>query len=295
MSDKHTEIDAHSGVETTGHTWDGIKELNNPLPRWWLIVWYISIAWAFIYMVLMPAIPALPGFGGTNTPGVLGLSDRTLVAEKVVAMNAERSVASQRLMAASLTEIQNDLNLQQFAMAMGESAFGDNCATCHGAGGRGAKGYPMLADDIWLWSGTLDGIEQTVRHGIRHEGDDATRFSAMPAFGRDKLLTSSEIDDLVQHVLSFSGRDTDASAAAQGSTLFAVQCASCHGVNAKGDRNIGAPDLTDAEWIFGGEPADITASISNARNAHMPAWQDRLDDPTIKALALYVHSLGGGE
>jgi len=295
MSDQHTEIDAHSGVETTGHTWDGIQELNNPLPRWWLIVWYISIAWALVYMVLMPAIPALPGLGSTNTPGLLGQSDRSLVAEKVAAMNAERGVASQRLMAASLTEIQNDLNLQQFAMEMGESAFGDNCATCHGAGGRGAKGYPMLADDIWLWSGTLDGIEQTIRHGIRHEGDDATRFSAMPAFGRDKLLTSSEIDDLVQHVLSFSGRDTDAAAAAEGSTIFAAQCATCHGANAKGDRSVGAPDLTDAEWIFGGEPSDIEATISNARNAHMPAWQGRLDDPTIKALAVYVHSLGGGE
>jgi cytochrome c oxidase cbb3-type subunit 3 len=295
MSDQDKEVDAHSGVETTGHTWDGIKELNNPLPRWWLIVWYICIAWGVLYMIFMPAIPALPGFGGTNTPGVLGQSDRAIVADKIATMQTERGVSSQRLLTASLTEIRNDLNLQQFAMAMGESAFGDNCATCHGAGGRGAKGYPMLADDVWLWSGTLDGIEQTLRHGIRHEGDDQTRFSAMPAFGRDNLLSSAQIDDLVQHVLSFSGRQTDREAASQGATLFASQCASCHGNNAKGSRDVGAPDLTDAEWVFGGEPSDITTSISNARNAHMPAWQGRLDDPTIKALALYVHSLGGGE
>ncbi|MBU1287748.1 MAG: cytochrome-c oxidase, cbb3-type subunit III [Alphaproteobacteria bacterium] len=295
MSDDKTEIDPHSGVETTGHSWDGIKELNNPLPRWWLIVWYATIFWAVVYMILMPAWPALPGLGGTNTPGILGKSDRAEVAAKVSTMRAERSVASQQLMSSSLVEIQDDLNLQQFAMAMGESAFGDNCATCHGSGGRGAKGYPMLADDVWLWDGSLDGIEQTVRHGIRHTSDELTRLSAMPAFGRDNLLTSAEIDDLVQHVLSYSDRQTNPESASKGSVLFAAQCASCHGVDAKGSRLVGAPNLTDAEWLFGGEPADIRATITNARNAHMPAWQGRLDDPTIKALAVYVHSLGGGE
>lgn len=295
MSDEKTEYDPHSGVETTGHTWDGIKELNNPLPRWWLIVWYATIFWAVVYMILMPAWPSLPGLGGTNTPGLLGKSDRAEVAEEVSAMRAERGVASQKLMTASLVEIQNDLNLQQFAMAMGESAFGDNCATCHGSGGRGAKGYPMLADDVWLWDGTLGGIEQTIRHGIRHNSDELTRTSAMPAFGRDNLLASAQIDDLVQHVLSFSGRQTDAGAAARGSVLFASQCVSCHGADAKGSRLVGSPNLTDADWLFGGEPADIRATITNARNAHMPAWQGRLDDPTIKALAVYVHSLGGGE
>ncbi|WP_341197295.1 cytochrome-c oxidase, cbb3-type subunit III [Hyphomonas chukchiensis] len=295
MSDEKTEYDPHSGVETTGHSWDGIKELNNPLPRWWLIVWYATILWAIVYMILMPAWPSLPGLGGTNTPGLLGKSDRAEVAQEVSAMRSERGVASQKLMSASLVEIQNDLNLQQFAMAMGESAFGDNCATCHGSGGRGAKGYPMLADDVWLWDGTLDGIEQTIRHGIRHDSDELTRMSAMPAFGRDNLLSSGEIDDLAQHVLSFSGRQTDTDAAARGSLLFASQCVSCHGADAKGSRAVGAPNLTDADWLFGGEPADIRATITNARNAHMPAWQGRLDDPTIKALAVYVHSLGGGE
>ena len=295
MSDEKTEFDPHSGVETTGHSWDGIKELNNPLPRWWLIVWYMTIAWAIVYMIFMPAIPSLPGLGKGNTLGVLGASDRHNVAEKITTLRAERGTASQQLLNASLEEIESDLNLQQFAMAMGESAFGDNCATCHGAGGRGAKGYPMLADDVWLWDGTLDGIEQTVRHGIRHDGDDATRMSAMPAFGRDKLLTSSEISDLVEYVLSFSGRESDAAAATRGSTVFAAQCATCHGVDAKGSRAVGAPNLTDEDWIFGGEPADISATITSARNAHMPAWQGRLDDATIKALAVYVHSLGGGE
>ena len=280
MSESEKEVDALSGVETTGHVWDGIKELNNPLPRWWLYIWYGTIFWAVLYMIAMPALPSLPGLGGRNTPGILGMSDRHAVEESVASLHAERSAASGELLNASLQDIQNNLDLQQFAMAMGESAFGDNCATCHGAGGRGAKGYPMLADDVWLWDGTLDGIEQTIRHGIRDEDPDS-RFSAMPAFGRD--------------VLSLSGNATDQAAATRGDDLFLTNCASCHGMDAHGSRDIGAPNLTDADWLYGGDAADIRATIQNARNSHMPAWQGRLDDATIKALAVYVHSLGGGE
>ena len=294
MSESDKEVDTLSGVETTGHVWDGIKELNNPLPRWWLYIWYATIGWAFLYMIFMPALPSLPGLGTRNTPGVLGASDRHAVAEQVEALRAERSAASAQLLDASLQDIQNNLDLQQFAMAMGESAFGDNCATCHGAGGRGAKGYPMLADDVWLWTGTLDGIEQTIRHGIRDE-DAETRFSAMPAFGRDGLLTSAQIDDLVQYVLSLSGKSTNPAAAARAEDLFLTNCASCHGMDAHGSRDVGAPNLTDADWLYGSDPEDIRATITNARNSHMPAWQGRLDDATIKALAVYVHSLGGGE
>lgn len=295
MSDKQKDIDEASGVETTGHTWDGIKELNNPLPRWWLFVFYGTVAWAVIYMIFMPAIPALPGMGMNNTPGLRGHSDRALVAEDMARLHAGRAAAASQLATASLEEIESNLSIQQFALAMGESAFGDNCATCHGAGGRGAKGYPMLADDIWLWDGTLGGIETTIRHGIRHTEDPDTRLSAMPAFGRDGLLTGREIDDLVQHVLAISGQATNRAAAARGAALFGQHCASCHGEGGKGNRQLGAPNLTDREWLFGGEPRDIRQTIYDARNAHMPAWQGRLDDTTIKALAVYVHSLGGGE
>lgn len=295
MTDHKRDIDEVSGVETTGHSWDGIKELNNPLPRWWLYVFYASIVWAIGYMIFMPAIPALPGTGMTNTPGLRGHSDRALVAQQVEALHTERATAASRLINASLSEIENDLSLQQFALAMGESAFGDNCATCHGAGGRGAKGYPMLADDIWLWDGTLEGIEYTLRHGIRHNEDPDTRRNAMPAFGRDGLLTPKEIDDLVQYVLYLSGREADKAAINRAAPVFATQCVSCHGTDGKGNRQLGAPNLTDHEWLFGGEPRDIQQTIYSARNAHMPAWQGRLDDPTIKALAVYVHSLGGGE
>ena len=295
MTDKKPEVDEVSGVETTGHTWDGIQELNTPLPRWWLIVFYATIVWAVIYMIFMPAIPALPGTGMTNTLGVRGHSDRALVAEEVGKLTTRRQAESAQLLTASLEQIENDLNLQQFALAMGESAFGDNCATCHGAGGRGAKGYPVLADDVWLWEGTLEGIETTVRHGIRHEEDADTRRNTMPAFGRDGILAPKEVDDMVQYILNLSGRATNAAAAGRAAPVFAQQCAVCHGPDGKGNRNLGAPNLTDPDWLFGGEPRDIEQTIYNARNAHMPAWQGRLDDATIKALAVYVHSLGGGE
>ncbi|MCI4644572.1 MAG: cytochrome-c oxidase, cbb3-type subunit III [Hyphomonadaceae bacterium] len=294
MSDHDKDVDAHSGTETTGHEWDGIKELNTPLPRWWLITWYVTIAWAVVYMILMPAIPALPGLG-TNTPGVRGHSDRVNVAASMDTLRTARQVDAVKLVDASLQEIETDRDLQQFAMAMGESAFGDNCATCHGAGGRGAKGYPVLADDVWLWDGTLDGIEYTLRHGIRHSEDPETRFSEMPAYGQMAMLDRHQINDVVEYVISLSHEEFDAEAAARGAETFEIQCTSCHGVDAKGMRDLGAPNLTDADWLYGGEREDIYATVFNARNSHMPAWDDRLDDATIKALAVYVHSLGGGE
>ena len=294
MSEHNKDIDQPTGVETTGHEWDGIKELNNPLPRWWLYIWYATIAFSIGYMVVMPAIPALPGMG-TNTRGLAGQSDRIAVAEQVESLRTQRSASGAALLTASLEEIETDRELQQFAMASGESAFGDNCATCHGAGGRGAKGYPTLADDAWLWSGTLEGIEYTLQHGIRHEEDPETRFSLMPAFGRDRLLERQQIDDVVNHVLSLSGREVDEAASNRGADIYAAQCASCHGDNGTGDRTVGAPNLTDDIWVFGGEYRDVYNTVYNARNAHMPAWGERLDEATIKSLAVYVHSLGGGE
>lgn len=294
MANEIKDIDDHSGIETTGHSWDGIKELNNPLPRWWLIVWYVTIVWAVIYMILMPAWPALPGLG-TNTPGLRNHSDRVLVAAAVEDLKTARVAQSASLLEASLEEIETDRALQQFALEMGGSLFGDNCATCHGAGGRGAVGYPSLADQVWLWDGTLDGIEYTLRHGIRHEADLDTRFSLMPSFGRDGLLSTDQIDGLTQYVLQVSGQPHDAEEAGHAAELFAQQCASCHGADAQGDRLQGAPNLTDDEWLYESSERGIYDSIYNARNSHMPAWQDRLDDASIKALAVYVHTRGGGE
>lgn len=294
MSEPTKDIDDHSGVETTGHSWDGIKELNNPLPRWWLIVWYVSIIWSIGYMIMMPAIPALPGMG-TNTTGISNASDRDNVAVAIEQLKIERQASSATLLDASLEDIESDRDLQQFALAMGESLFGDNCATCHGAGGRGAVGYPALADDVWLWDGTLDGIEVTLRHGIRHDDDLDTRFSLMPRFGRDGILDGEQIDDLTYYVSNLSGGPVNDAAIARAEPIWQMQCASCHGADGTGDRTQGAPNLTDAEWLYGSDWTDIRETIYNARNSHMPAWQTRLDDASIKALAVYVHTLGGGE
>lgn len=296
MMSEDKDIDDHTGVETTGHSWDGIKELNNPLPRWWLIIWYVTIAWALVYMVLYPAIPALPGMGDkTNTIGVLGQSDRLSVDAAVAEMKVERAENAARLIGIPLDTIETDRGLQQFALEMGESLFGDNCATCHGAGGRGAKGYPALADDVWLWDGSVDGIEQTIRHGVRQMSDEDTRMSMMPSFGRDGLLPVSDIEDLTQFVLILSGREANTEAVARAAPLFQTQCSSCHGEGGEGKREMGAPNLTDQEWLFGGTPRDVYGTIFNARNAHMPAWDARLDDASIKALAVYVHTLGADE
>ena len=295
MSEHHKDIDDHTGVETTGHEWDGIKELNNPLPRWWLWIFYASIAFSVVYWVLMPAWPALPGTGGDHTRGIRGHSDRAIVAEQMAEMRAERSERGQRLIATSLEGIESDSELLQFAQAAGESAFGDNCATCHGSGGRGAKGYPSLVDDVWLWDGTLDGIEYTLLHGIRHEEDPDTRFSMMPAYGRDGILSNEEVDIMTDYVMHLAGDETDAATLDRGDAIWEMHCAACHGVDGTGDQMQGAPNLTDAVWLYGGAESDIRNTIYNARNSHMPAWSDRLDEATIKALAVYVHGLGGGE
>lgn len=293
MTDHSPEVDPHSGVETTGHEWDGIKELNNPLPRWWRFIFWGSVVFSIVYWVLMPAWPALPGMQG-NTRGVWEHSDRGNVAVAVAEARAERSALGSQLMARDVGEILKDHELSQLALSLGESAFGDNCATCHGSGGRGAKGYPRLADDVWLWGGSLADIEFTIRHGIRNGGEQA-RTSEMPAFGRDAFLQPAQISDLVEYVTSRSGASADPAAVVRAAPVFQKECASCHGVDARGDRTKGAPNLTDADWLYGGDRASIRRTIFGPRNGIMPAWQARFDDATIRALAVYVHSLGGGE
>lgn len=293
MTDHSPEVDAHSGVETTGHEWDGIKELNNPLPRWWRFIFWGTFAFSIIYWVLMPAWPALPGMQG-NTQGVWNQSDRREVATNVNAAKADRQVLAQRFAGRDAAAILQDRELSQLALSLGESAFGDNCATCHGAGGRGAKGYPRLADDVWLWGGTLPDIEQTIRYGIR-SSHAQTRTSEMPAFGRDELLAPQDISDLVEFVTRVSARPADEAAVTRGNVLFQANCASCHGVDARGLREKGSPNLTDKDWLYGGDRATLQRTIFGPRNAMMPNWDARFDDATIKALAIYVHSLGGGE
>jgi cytochrome c oxidase cbb3-type subunit 3 len=289
MSTKR-ERDDVSGMETTGHEWDGIKELNTPLPRWWLWVFYITIVWSVGYWVVYPAWPMLT----TYTPGILDHSQRKDVADAVSKLKADREELGRVLTGATLEQIEADPALQQFALQAGKSVFGDNCATCHGSGAQGFKGYPNLNDDVWIWGGKLEDIRQTIKHGVR-ANHPHTRQSFMPAFGRDQLLEPTQIDDLTQYVLQISGQKADAAAANRARPLYTEQCASCHGDDGKGKREFGAPNLTDKEWFYGGDAAEIRAQIVNGRGGVMPAWESRFDPITIDALAVYVHSLGGGE
>lgn len=289
MTDHRPEIDEISGTETTGHEWDGIAELNTPMPRWWLWMFYASIIVGLLYAIAMPAIPLF----NTYTKGVIGHSDRASVLSAIETMHAERAVFATKLSGADLEGIQADPELFRFAMAAGKSAFGDNCATCHGSGAQGFKGYPNLNDDIWLWGGTYEDIVHTLNVGIRANHED-TQANLMQAYGRDGLLSKTEISDLTQYLLAFSGREDDTVAAARGMTLFGQQCASCHGANAMGDQSQGAPNLTDNYWLYGGEAKDITQTLYSGRQGVMPNWNERLAPETIAALAVYVHGLGGG-
>ncbi|PHS26451.1 MAG: cytochrome-c oxidase, cbb3-type subunit III [Robiginitomaculum sp.] len=291
MSDR-PEVDDHSGTETTGHEWDGIKELNTPLPRWWLTIWFGCIAIALVYMVLMPSWP-LP-WANTYVKGLRHYSERANFEKDMVKLAASRGPAEQQLANTPIDQVENNPEMLNFALAAGKSAFGDNCATCHGSSGVGNFGYPALVDDVWLWGGTLDDIQYTITNGIRSTGDD-TRLSQMPAFGRDELLSKDEIKDLVEYVTQLSGGDADAEAVARATPLFADNCAMCHGDNGTGMRELGAPNLTDADWIYAGDRAAITETITNSRNGVMPTWEGRLEPWKIDALAIYVHALGGGE
>ncbi|MEA1942032.1 MAG: cytochrome-c oxidase, cbb3-type subunit III [Pseudomonadota bacterium] len=296
--DQERERDAHSGTATTGHEWDGIKELDTPLPRWWLWIFYASIAWSVVYMILMPAWPALPGLAGEtdHTRGLRDHSERANVAVAMEELEAMRASGFAALEGASIDEIENDPQLLGFVRAAGEAAFGDNCATCHGSGAQGAIGYPNLNDDIWLWGGTYEDIRTTLRYGIRAEHPD-TRFSLMPAFGRDELLSSAEIENVADYVLSLSGRagDAGAEALAAGQETYEIQCASCHMPDGSGDRMQGAPNLADQNWLYGSDREQVIGIIHRGPAGVMPAWEGRLGDATIDALAAYVYLLGGGE
>jgi len=289
MSDK--EIDQVTGVETTGHTWDGdLKELNKPLPQWWLYTFYACVIWAIGYWVVYPAWPTLSGY----TKGTFDYSQRAEVAKQVAAAKADQSQYLDKIAATPVADIERDPELMQFVLAGGAAVFGDNCGPCHGKGGQGATGYPNLNDDDWLWGGSPEAIETTILHGIR-SGHPETRDMAMPRFGLDEILKPNEIADTAQYVLSLSGNATDGAAAARGATLFADNCSACHGEDGKGNADLGAPNLTDGIWLYGGKAADIEKTIRTGRGGVMPYWTGRLDPVTIKMLTVYVHSLGGGK
>jgi cytochrome c oxidase cbb3-type subunit 3 len=284
-------VDQPTGTETMGHEWDGIEELNTPLPRWWLWSFYASIVFAIGYMILYPAWPLVH----SATEGVLGWSSRGQLEQQLAADRARKAPMLRRLAAMPVEQLPSDPALMQAAIEGGRAAFRVNCVQCHGSGAAGSKGYPNLNDDDWLWGGDLSAIHFTIANGARNPDVATTRSSAMPAFGRDAMLTPAQIGDATAYGRTISRQQRADAAARRGAVVFAQNCAACHGAGGKGDRNFGAPNLTDAIWLYGGDEETIRATITNGRAGVMPHWAGRLDEATIKMLTAYVHSLGGGE
>jgi cytochrome c oxidase cbb3-type subunit 3 len=289
MADKR--IDQPTGTETMGHEWDGIEELNTPLPRWWLWTFYASIAWAAVYVVLFPAWPMVH----SATAGVLGWTSTGQLEAEMKQQRAARAPLMRAIAETPIEQLANQPQLMQAAIEGGRAAFKVSCTQCHGSGAAGSKGYPNLNDDDWLWGGDIATIQYTITNGVRQPDHDATRMSQMPAFGKDGILQGDQIADLVAHVRTISHQQKPDAASRRGAVLFEQNCAACHGPDGKGNRTVGAPNLTDAIWLYGGDAETLTQTITNARYGVMPRWGNRLDPVTIKMLAAYVHSLGGGE
>ncbi len=284
-------IDDKTGTPTVGHEWDGIEELDTPMPRWWLWTLYATIVFAIGYVIAYPALPGLTG----ATPGVLGWSSHGELAKELAAEQRRLAPTRNAIAATTMAGLLGNPRLLHAAEEGGRAAFKVHCVQCHGAGAAGSKGYPNLNDDDWLWGGDIDAIHTTLENGIRAPGNDATRMSQMPAFGRDGILQPAQIQDLVSYVRTLSGLEAASPSSQNGAALFAQNCVVCHGDGGKGNRTVGAPNLSDRIWLYGGDRATLTTTITNARYGVMPAWGPRLDPVTVKMLAAYVHSLGGGE
>jgi len=292
MAEGQPHVDAKTGRTTTGHEWDGIQELNTPLPRWWLWTFYACIIWAFGYWVLYPAWPLVTG----NTQGILGWHARDAVTQDVTDLKSLRAPSTAKLEAASLEDIEKSPELLTIARAQATSLFANNCAPCHGAGGGGAKGFPNLNADRWLWGGTLKEIQATITHGARWDADKDTHASLMPSFGKDGILKQPEILATANYVRSLSGLPTEPSAdLALGKKTFADNCAACHGDDGKGNKEMGAPNLTTKVWLYGSDLSDIVNRITVGGGGQMPAWGLKLNGEEIKALTVFVHTLGGGQ
>lgn len=277
--------------KSMGHEWDGIEELDNPLPRWWLWSFYACILFAIGYCIVYPAIPML----NSATPGLFGWSSRGQLATEMSVAQAARADTLRQLARVDISRLDPRSPLMHQAIEGGRSLFKVNCAPCHGSGADGSSGYPNLNDDDWLWGGDRAAIHQSIADGIRQPDHDATRMAQMPAFGRDGLLTANEVQDVVSHVRLVSRQERPSASARRGAVLFQNNCAVCHGEDAKGIRQGGAPNLTDAIWLYGGDRDTLVKTVTNARNGVMPAWGQRLDRASVNMLTAYVHSLGGGE
>ena len=284
-------IDEPTGTPTVGHEWDGIEELDTPMPRWWLWTLFATIIWAVIYCVLYPAWPMF----NSATIGVLGWSSHAQLADESAAERVRKAPLQLALARIPIERLNEDSRLMQAAIEAGRAAFKVHCVQCHGSGAAGSKGYPNLNDDDWLWGGNIKQIHTTLVNGVRQPGNKETRISQMPAFGRDGILDPAQVQDVVSYVRVVARQEKPGVSARRGTAIFAENCVVCHAANATGNRAVGAPNLIDAIWLFGGDRDALTQTVTNARYGVMPAWGTRLDPVTIKMLAAYVHSLGGGE
>ena len=284
-------IDLATGTETVGHEWDGIEELDTPMPRWWLWTLYATIVFAIGYCIAYPAWPLI----NRATDGVLGWSSHKQLADELAVEGARKAPMQLAFSRIAIERLPEDSRLMQAAIQGGSAAFKVHCVQCHGSGAAGSKGYPNLNDDDWLWGGNIKEIHQTLVDGIRQPGNDQTRTSQMPAFGGEGMLQPEQIDDIVSHVRLLARKELANASSQRGAQLFTDNCAACHGGDGKGLRLLGAPNLTDAISLYGGDREALTDSITKARFGVMPSWGQRLDPVTVKMLAAYVQSLGGGE
>lgn len=284
-------VDDVTGTSTVGHEWDGIEELDTPMPRWWLYTLYASIVFSIGYCIAYPAWPLID----RATVGILGWSSTGQLQNELAAEGARKAPIRLALSQIAIDRLPQNSELMQAAVEGGRAAFKVHCVQCHGSGAAGGKGYANLNDDDWLWGGDIKAIHQTVVNGIREPGNDETRMSQMPAFGRSGILNGDQINDVVSHVRVLARTEPPSVSSQRGARLFAENCAACHGADGKGMRLLGAPNLTDAIWLYGGDRDTLTETVANSRYGVMPSWGQRLDPVTTKMLAAYVHSLGGGE
>jgi cytochrome c oxidase cbb3-type subunit 3 len=284
------EKDIVSGRDTTGHDWDGVKELNTPLPNWWVIVFGACIVIAAIQCLLYPSFPGVTGY----FHGLLGYSQRTAVDRAVAEIQAQRSEAMNQIATASFDDIRKDPQLMAVAMAAGRIIFADNCQPCHGAGGGGQPGFPALAAGAWIWGGTLPALQQTITYGIR-SGDPKAHSSQMLRFGVFGILKPEQIQQVADYVMTMYGKGEDGKDVSAGKAIFAANCAVCHGAEGQGNRTIGAPRLASRVHLYGDARETVVAQVTDPRMGVMPNWGARLNTAQIKAVALYVHALGGGE
>ncbi len=285
------ERDPVTGRETTGHEWNGIKELDTPVPRGVLMFLIVTHVWAIVWWFMVPAWP----LGVTYTKGLLGINQHTTVEARVVEGQQQRSSWTSRLETEPYDVIHADEALMKTVRETGRQLFGDNCAACHGRNARGAANYPDLTDDDWLWGGHPELIEQTLRVGINTAHPDS-RIGQMPAFGQDELLDRQQVRDVAAYVFSLTNPSystpENVDRISAGREVFVTTCAACHSESAEGNPEVGAPNLTDARWIYGGSMDTIIASVHGGRRGHMPTWEERLTKAEIRTLAVYVHDLG---